>query len=104
MLTNAKRMTPELRKKFIVEQGLNLARQSHYLVFTRAELANQCQVSPGLINAYFGGIDELRAAVLELAIKRKTVEVVAQALALHSPMVKNIDDELKQKAIAYIEG
>lgn len=104
MLTNAKRMSPDLRKQHITEQGLTLARNGHYLLFTRGELAAACCVTPGVITAYFGGIDNVRGAVLELAIERKVIEVIAQALVQRDPLIANINDELKQKAIKFIEG
>lgn len=104
MLINAKRMPPELRKQHIIEQGLVLARKGHYLLFTRAELAAACNVSPGLINVYAGNVDNIRQDVLRMAVERKVVEVVAQGLVQHDPIVNNIDKELKRKAIEFIEG
>lgn len=97
-----KRVSPQLRRKHVIDVAINLAKTKGYNSITRGEVATGANVSPGLVSHYFVSTNALRELILKTAIKREVLEIVAQGLVVEDPIAVNAPKELKYKAVAYL--
>ena len=84
------RLEPEIRKEQILTTAVELAVDSHYMLVTQAEIAEALGISPSLILAYFGTMDELRYAIIRKAIDTGNKPVVAQASSMGRKLAHTI--------------
>lgn len=89
-----------LRREQIIDAGLELALESGLHNVERGGICERASVSPALVNHYFGRIEQVREQILERAIERRSLPVIAQALAARHPAVAELPDDLKLEAIA----
>lgn len=82
----------------ILNAAVDLAKDDHYNWLTRDAVAKAAGVSPATVSNAFGGMKELKRAVLREAVARPVVEIVAQGLADRHPIVLDAPDELKKRA------
>lgn len=90
------------RKRQILECGVMLAKKIGYKRVSQIDIAKHLKISNALPIIYFGRITNLRAEILKVAIEREILEILAQAMGMKDPMVKNISTELKNKVINFI--
>jgi DNA-binding transcriptional regulator YbjK len=100
MSSNRKRMTPEERKKHILNAAVNLAQLDGYTSLTRDAVARVAVVSPGLVTAYFWTTVELRKAVMTEAIRLGIHGIIAEGIATRCPIALAAPVELRVAAIA----
>lgn len=93
------RMKPEVRREYILGVALSLAEAKHYLKMTRFQLAEECDVSEGLITHYFGTMTRLRRDVMRHAIKERRLPVIAQGLTANDPHARKAPTQLQREAL-----
>lgn len=93
------RMTPVARKAQIMDAALSVAAEGHYRYMSREDIARAAECSPGLVTAYYGGIESLRDEVLREAIRRHRLPVIAQGLAARDPLADEAPDDVKREAL-----
>lgn len=94
-----RRADPTMRKKQIINVALDLSKVDGYHKIGREDIATAAGVSPALVSKYFGTLNQLRRSIIRAAIKQEIPEIIAQGIANRDDHVKNITDELKQKAL-----
>jgi len=101
-MADIRRMEPTDRRRQLLEVALELAVERGYRRVTRCDLAEAAGCSPGLVNAYFVTMGELRDKTMRAAVRRGILPVVAEGLAeghidaLAAPL------ELRKRAAEYL--
>ena len=104
-LDDRMRVNPDLMKDFILNCAIELSEKNDYKTLTRAIIADELCIAPTLITYYFNDINSLKNVIVETALKRKNLTIIAQALAFKDPVVENIPEKLKTNALkAAING
>jgi AcrR family transcriptional regulator len=101
-MTRATRTNPDVRKELILDAAVQLSTRIGYNRITRDAVAELAHVSSSLLHAYFPRMESVRRAVMEVAIKREIVEIIAQGLALNDARARKINKTLRQKVMTYI--
>jgi len=96
--TRRYRQTPADRKAAILEAAVNLAELDGYRTLTIRSVARVACVSPALTSHYFYCTDDLLTAVMEEAVRRKVLSVVAEGLAHRHPAAVAAPAALRQAA------
>lgn len=92
----------ENRDERIINAAVSLAKINGYQWITRDEVARVAGVGTGTINSAYGGMVELKRAVLRHAVENEIVEIIAQGLADKHPIVAGISDELRSRVAVHI--
>lgn len=101
-MKRAKRKKPEVRRELILEAAIALAKKEGYHRITRDAVARRAEISSALIATYYPRMVHLKTAVLDAAIDREIVEIVAQGLSLGVPRALRIGEGLRQKVTTYL--
>lgn len=97
------RLKPDERKQQIIFAAIEMAMlNSGYKSITRDGVAVLAKCSMGLINHYFGTVEELREEVIKRAIALELPSLIAEAILDRSSLVEEINDDLRAKAATYI--
>lgn len=88
------------RKQHILQAATALAQEKGHSNLTRDEVATRAQVSTGLVNRYFGDMQQLQRAVMREAVERRMLPVIAVGLALRDPIALGAPQELRREALA----
>lgn len=96
-----RRVDPEVRRQEILEAALLLAKRKGYTLITRGEVATEADVSTGLVTNYFNTMNQLKEAVMRLAIEREVLPIIAQGLSLKDKHALQISQSLKKRVLAY---
>lgn len=94
------RLAPEDRKRQIVAAAVRLAAKKGFAGVTREAIADAAHVSVGLVSHYCGGMDGLRKAVVDEAIRTQNVKLLGQALLVQDPAARRAPPDLRRQAIA----
>ena len=94
----SQRKTSTVRRAEIHEAMLAVAEASDYRYMTREAVAAHVGVAAPLINAYVGGVEEMREHTVALAIRLGRLRVIAQAMAARHPAVQRLDFQTKLRA------
>lgn len=90
--------SPTIQEQF-VETGLKYAETMGYRNVPIKQICADHQRSHTLIFHYFGDAPSFHAAVLRLAIRKRRVSIVAQALAVRDEIaIRETPDDLKREA------
>jgi AcrR family transcriptional regulator len=103
-MARAVRIKPDLRRELILDAAIRLSAEIGYKSITRDAVANAAGISSTLVGKYYPTMIQLKTAVMEEAIARRSVEVVAQGLATRHPLALRIDDELRQEVVDYLSN
>lgn len=85
-MTPRQRLEPEARKAQIIEAALQCATKDGLSRFTRDQIATRAGCSPSLVSYYWLDMGELLSDVMEIAVSRPVLRVVAQGLAVSHPV------------------
>lgn len=98
-------MRQDERYHHILEAALRLAQsKGSYRALTQSSVAEAAGVSRGLINHYYLLVELLRLEVLELAIKRGILPLVAEGLVAGEPVAQRAPMELRARAAVALIG
>lgn len=102
--TRRYRYTPADRKASILTAAVNLAELEGYDTLTLLRVARVAGVSRALVSHYYYCCDDLRNAVMEEAVSRKILGVIAEGLAHRHPVAIAAPVALKQTAALTLAG
>lgn len=91
-------------KPQILAAALALAKELGLRNFSRADVAVRAEVASATVSYHFGEMTDLRREVVEIAIEKEVLSVLADARAdRNSPeLFTRMSAELKEKVAAYI--
>jgi len=96
-----KRLKPAERRSYIINAAADVAMVRGYNTVTREEVARAAKVSQGLINVYFGSVENLRKHILYHAIQHEIPEIIAQYLAIGGGVIV-VPEKLRQRAADFV--
>jgi AcrR family transcriptional regulator len=88
------------RKQQILDVALDQAERVGYQNITRAGIARALQVSPALVNTYFGTVGDLKRDVMKAAIRDERLPIIAQGIVLKDRHAMKAPDALRARALA----
>lgn len=94
------RLTPAVRKEEIIAAALRVAAKHGFENVSRAMIAEEADVAPGLVSNYWGTMPQLRRAIMREAVKQEDLVIIAQGLARGHTQAVKAPPELKDRAIA----
>lgn len=97
------RMEADDRRAQLIETGLRLAGEVGWYKVTRRAVAEETSTAEALINRYFENKDGFRDALMEEAVKRKLVPVVAEGLLYMSKPALMAPVKLRKEAQAHLQ-
>jgi AcrR family transcriptional regulator len=98
------RLTPADRQAAILQAAINLAELDGYRTLTIQRVARVASVSPALVSHYYWTRDIMLTAVMEEAVRREVLNVIAEGLAHRHPAAMAAPPELQQAAVATLVG
>lgn len=84
----------------ILNAALEQAKTDGFQWITRDAVAEAAGVSPATVNTAYGTMRGLKRAVLQAAVDRNVLEVVAQGLAERHEIVMNAPEDVRRRAAA----
>lgn len=99
-------MANELKNRdtLILDAAIELALAHGYQNITREQVAYRAGVAVGTVNNAYATMIGLKRAVLQAAVDRSIVEIVAQGRADQSPITRDIPDDLKSAVVSHLMG
>lgn len=92
------------RKGQLLAAGVTAARSLGWYKVTRKHIAEVTGTAPSLTNYYFPSKSELRDAIMEEAVIKGVVSVVAEGLVYGHPAATAAPAPLRAKAEAYVKA
>ncbi|MGL4546344.1 MAG: TetR family transcriptional regulator [Plesiomonas sp.] len=88
-----------MTRDLILQAAFQIATNEGYDALRRDKVATRAGVATGSVSHHFKGMDVLRTAVMEMAIKNETLGIIAQGLAQGDEAARNAPEELKRRAL-----
>lgn len=102
-MSKQRRYPPDVRRELILSTACALAADGvPYYRLTREQIARAAGLSGTALQYHFGPIALLRQAALEYAVQHEMLPVIAQALAVRDPTVRELPDRVRQRAAEYL--
>lgn len=98
------RLQADERLEKIKEAVLEVAASGDYRMMTRGMVAKKLKCTPPLLNHYVGEVSDLRELAVQLAIEKKCLPVLGQAMAARHPAVRSLDVKTQLLAAAAYLG
>lgn len=98
------RLDPTVRTDQLLDAALAVVARDGWAALTRDAVAAAAGVSPGLVSARLGTMDQLRRSVMRRAVTRRVVRVVAEGLARRDPHAARADQTLRDECAAWVSG
>lgn len=92
----------DLRTVELIDVALRLAAADGWRSLTRERIAVAAGVSPALVSARLGTMDQMRRSVMRAAVKQRVVAVVAEGLALRDKHAMAADESLRALAAEWV--
>lgn len=86
----------------ILEAAIRLAEVDSFQWLTRDDVADKAGVSPGTVSNAYGTMRALKRAVLEEAVKRRILPIIAEGLGARHPIALAAPEDLRREALASI--
>lgn len=96
----SKRLAPDVRSGQILAAAVKLAKAKGFAALTRDSIAEEAQVSTGLVSNYFGSMDDMRNEVMKVAVRDEILPIVAQGIVANNRFAKRAPVTLRQRALA----
>jgi DNA-binding transcriptional regulator YbjK len=96
------RVAPEFRRVAVLESAVTVAQRDGWRAMTRDTIAELSCISAGLVSYVLGDMEAVRRVVLQEAIRREIVSIVAEALTSGSPEALIVSKKLRSKVNKYI--
>lgn len=97
------RKEAEDRRAQLLEAGLQVAEEMGWYKVTRRAVAERTATAESLINRYFGSKDGFRDALMEEAVKRQMVSIVAEGLLYMHPTALAASRQLRKEAQTHLQ-
>ena len=98
-MTTPKRLPPDTRHADILTAALDLARAEGLGSLTRKRVAQAAAVSPGLVTFRFLSTSLMRDAVMQAAVDRADLRVLADGIALRHATALAAPVEMRMAAL-----
>lgn len=98
MPTKKPRTYPDLRKDYIVKAAVSVAIKLGFEHLTRNGIAAEAGVAHSLVSHYFT-MEDLRNEVMEEAVEREILRVIAYGIATRHPAAADLSPELFSKVM-----
>lgn len=98
----ASRISPSKRKTQILKAAVSLSKSLGYKSITRDAVAKKAGIASSLIAFYFPKMTDLKNAVLETAIEKSILEIIAQALSVNDETALKLSSTVKNKVASYL--
>lgn len=82
----------------ILKAAIRLSRAHGFRGYARSEVISLAGVAAGSVNYHFDSLDGLRDAVIQHAIEKEDLKLIAQGLVDKHPLVQTISEDLKRRA------
>lgn len=100
-MPNMKKHLPsEIRGQQLLDVAVALASKSGLAKLTREQIALKANVSPGLVSARLGTMENLRRSVMRQAVAREDLKLLAEGLVTRHPVALRAPAELRARAAA----
>lgn len=93
------RTYPAIRRDYLIEAALSLAKRNKTYWLTRETLAAYAHVAPATVTYHLGTVDKMRKLIMREAVKRKVAEVVALGLAGGDSIARRAPADVRQAAL-----
>lgn len=100
-MTKTRKVT-ETSKPAILAAAVKLAREKGLHKFSRIEVANAAEVGESTVSYHFGQMPDLRKAVVQYAVEKEILSILADARAGRESVGVPMSEELRTKVAAYI--
>lgn len=97
-----RRMNHDERFDQLLSAAIRVARKVGYQTMTRGAVATEAGCSAPLLNVYFDGVEAIRSAVVDHAIKSSDLRIIAQLLAVGDARAKRVSKKVRDSARAII--
>jgi len=97
-----RRANPELRKEYILNAALIVAKTKGYNKLTKPAIAENAGTSVSLVGYYFPTMPQLKRAVMRAAIAQGIIEIIANGLANKDQHALKAPKALKTQAAQLI--
>ena len=97
-----KRLPPDERHRQILKAAVRQAEIKGFDSLTLKSIAKRAKVTHGLIGHYFNDIKSLRRAVMNVAIEKKILKIIAYGLALNHIKTKELGPKLCDEVIEFM--
>lgn len=94
-----KRLKPEARKEHILATALLLAEAQGYARLTREQITTAAGVTGPVLSHHFGTMPQFRRSLMQYAIEKESLAVVAQGLAAGDPQAQGASEALRRRAL-----
>jgi len=95
-------MDPHARKEQILNIAIDLSIEKGHRNLTRRAIANKMQCASALINHYFDSIENLKHIVLQAAVEKEIVPILAENFVSWGKEHPELPTDLKDKVIQYL--
>lgn len=92
------------RNARILEAAIECALEDGYQWITRALVARKADTATGTVNLAYGDMKGLKRAVLQAAVDRGIIKLVAEGLADGHEIARGAPPEIKAQAAALLMG
>lgn len=100
-------MEPEsyIRRAAILDAAVKVAnKRGGWINLTRQGIAAEAECSDGLVNRYFGDMHHIRRSLMEEAIRKQKLSIIAQSLVANDGYAEKTPAEIKTKALLSLLG
>ena len=101
-MSELKRLKPEVRRDQILAVAIDIAIKQGYNHVTRERIAEQANISTGLVNRVFNTMAQLRRAVMRAAIHSELLPIVAAGLGCNCHVAHGASEQLKHDAMNWL--
>lgn len=83
----------------LLDSAYRMATRDGLFAITPTKVAEESGFSRGTLINYFGSFDNLRAEVVDMAVKHENLKLCAQAVASGLPCGERVPEEFRQQAL-----
>lgn len=98
------RMTPHDRRDQILNAAIILALKQGWGSLTRRSVAEAADTSAGLVNFYFNNTPGMKDSVMQAAVERQLLPIIADGIAARNKIALSAPSELRLRAIIDCAG
>lgn len=93
------RANPAARRDSILFAACELSKKGGYDKIKAKEVAEAAGISSQMITHYFGGMPQLRVAIMREAVRRSILPIIVQGLIRRDRIAKRAPEKLRDQAI-----
>jgi AcrR family transcriptional regulator len=90
------------RDNIVLNAAIRCAEEDGWHYITRAKTARLADVAVGTVNNAYGDVTALKDAVMQAAIDRRLLPILAEGLAFGNPVAKSAPEELRLEAAMHL--